>query len=82
MFGACSGKTPPKGFSKRMIAAAVLVPTDIALAALDNTQRGDGWEPHNSTLRKVPFLYAITPKYASQAAYLQTTGSVRPGGNF
>ena len=62
---------PPKGFSKRMIAAAALVPTDIALAALDNTQPGDGWEPHNSTLRKVPLLYAITPKYSSQAAYLQ-----------
>lgn len=64
-------QTPPKGFSKKMIAASDLIPTDIALAALDNTQPGDGWVPGIPAIRQVPILYAITPKYVSQAAYLQ-----------
>jgi microsomal epoxide hydrolase len=58
-------------FYRKLIQAAALVPTNIALAALNNTIPGDNWQPSPRALRQVPLLYAITPKFAAQAAYLQ-----------
>ncbi len=58
-------------FYRKLIQSAALVPTNIALAALDNTIPGDSWQPSPRALRQVPLLYAITPKFATQAAYLQ-----------
>lgn len=63
-------KQAPKGFYKPLLKAADRIPTEIALATLDNTQPGETWAPSLSSLRQVSLLYAITPKYASQAAYL------------
>ncbi|HTC21468.1 MAG TPA: alpha/beta fold hydrolase, partial [bacterium] len=59
------------GFYKKLIQSAALVPTQIALSALDNTIPGENWDPGLKALRQVPLLYAITPKFATQAAYLQ-----------
>lgn len=64
-------KPPPYAFFKKLAQAEARVPTDIALADLDNTRPGDAWEPGIYALRKVPLLYVITPTYASQAAWLQ-----------
>ncbi len=63
-------KSPPKGLSKSLIQSAALIPTNIALASLDNTMPGDIWGPGYPALRQVPILYAVTPKYTTQAAYL------------
>lgn len=59
-----------KDFLKKLTDAAALVPTDIALATLDNSQPGDVWQPSLKTLCQVPLLYAVTPKYNSQSNYL------------
>jgi non-heme chloroperoxidase len=64
-------KDQSPGFYKKLIQSEARIPTDIALASLDNTQPGENWEPSLRILRQVPLLYAVTPKYASQAAYLQ-----------
>ncbi len=58
-------------FYRKLIQSAALVPTNIALAALNNTIPGDNWQPSPRALRQIPLLYAITPKFAAQAAYLQ-----------
>jgi non-heme chloroperoxidase len=58
-------------FYKKLILSAARVPTDIALAVLDNTTPGEDWQPGLRVLRQVPLLYAITPRFAAQAAYLQ-----------
>src|SRR5581483_5387105 len=50
---------------------AARVPADIGLAALGNTQPGDSWQPSLTALRNVSLLYAVTPKYSSQADYLR-----------
>ena len=58
-------------FYKKLNLLVARVPTDIALATLDNTQPGENWQPSLKTLGQIPLLYAITPKFAKQAAYLQ-----------
>ncbi len=58
-------------FFKKLADAADQVPTDIALAVLDNTQPGDSWQPSLKTLSQVPLLYAVTAKFTTHATYLQ-----------
>jgi len=64
-------KPLPAPFRKKLRAAQARVPTDIALAALDNTRPGEAWEPKISVLKKISILYVITPTYTSQADYLK-----------
>ena len=64
-------KEQPLEFYKNLDRLADRIPTDIALATLDNTQPGDSWQPSLKTLGQVPLLYAVTPKFSAQAAYLQ-----------
>lgn len=64
-------KPLPAAFRKKLQEAQARVPTDIALATLDNTRPGDAWEPKLSILKKISILYVITPTYASQADYLK-----------
>ncbi len=64
-------KEQPLEFYKKLDLLVARIPTDIALATLDNTQPGDSWQPSLKTLCEVPLLYAVTPKFAKQAAYLQ-----------
>lgn len=64
-------KPLPHGLYKKLLQAEARVPTDIALSVLDNTRPGDAWEPGIFVFRQISILYAITPTYASQAAYLQ-----------
>ncbi len=71
MFGVFSRNTPTRLFIRRLTLAAAHVPTNIALAALDNTIPGDNWQPSLRALRQIPLLYAITAKFTTQAAYLQ-----------
>ncbi|GEM_PF-164517 len=64
-------KPLPSPLRKTLEKAQARVPTDIALATLDNTRPGDAWEPKLSVLKKVSILYVITPTYTSQADYLK-----------
>jgi len=68
-------KEQPLEFYKKLNGLVARIPTDIALATLDNTQPGDVWQPSLKTLSEIPLLYAITPKFAKQAAYLQQVDS-------
>ncbi len=68
-------KEQPLEFYKKLNGLVSRIPTDIALATLDNTQPGDTWQPSLKTLGEIPLLYAITPKFAKQAAYLQQVDS-------
>jgi len=64
-------KTPPPGeFTRDLDRAVARVPTDVALALMDNAFPGERWQPSLKTICQVPLLYAVTPKFASQAAYL------------
>ncbi len=64
-------KPLPPGLYKKLAQAEARVPTDTALAILDNVRPGDAWEPSLQALRQISLLYIITPTYASQAQYLQ-----------
>jgi microsomal epoxide hydrolase len=64
-------KTPPPGdFLKKLNQSAIRTPTDIALALMNNYFPGDPWQPSISTMRQIPLLYAVTPKYSFQSSYL------------
>jgi microsomal epoxide hydrolase len=65
-------KHPPMDFYRRLIAAAERTPTDIALALMNNAFPGESYQPSLPTIRQIPLLYAVTPKYTTQAAYLQS----------
>ncbi|HEY5039354.1 MAG TPA: alpha/beta hydrolase, partial [bacterium] len=64
-------KPPPVDFFHRLVESSMRTPTDIALALMNNAFPGDSWQPSLPTIRQIPLLYAITPKYTTQAAYLQ-----------
>jgi microsomal epoxide hydrolase len=64
-------KEQPLGFYKNLDLLVARIPTDIAVSTLDNTQPADSWQPSLKTLGQVPLLYAVTPKFAAQAVYLQ-----------
>jgi non-heme chloroperoxidase len=63
-------KHPPMDYYRRLIAAAERTPTGIALDLMNNAFPGDSYQPSLPTLRQIPLLYAVTPKYTTQAAYL------------
>ena len=60
---------------KKLVQAQARVPTDIALAALDNTRPGEAWGPNLKILREISLLYVYTSTYDSQAEYLQQVAS-------
>jgi microsomal epoxide hydrolase len=68
--------TPPADFFNQLTEAAARTPVDIALALMNNVFPGESWQPSLQTIRQVPLLYAVTPKFASQAAYLKNVDNV------
>jgi microsomal epoxide hydrolase len=63
-------KQPPADFIRKLNEAASRVPIDIALALMNNYFPGEPWQPSIPTIRQIPLLYAVTPKYTTQAQYL------------
>jgi pimeloyl-ACP methyl ester carboxylesterase len=61
---------PPTDFFRHLADMATRTPTDIALALMNNVFPGDAWQPNLMTICQVPLLYAVTPKYTAQSAYL------------
>jgi microsomal epoxide hydrolase len=63
-------KSPPLEFFHRIAAAADRVPAPMALALMNNYFPGENYQPNMPTIKQIPLLYAVTPKYTSQAEYL------------
>jgi pimeloyl-ACP methyl ester carboxylesterase len=61
---------PPADFTHALVEAALRTPTDIALTLLNSPFPGDSWQPSQKVMCQIPLLYAVNPKYTSQASYL------------